>query len=62
MKKFEITFHKPGSRIFSANIILTATKSADEVKNYYTSKGYEVAGVSEFYGLIKPGQPVYVLS
>ena len=62
MKKFEITFHKPGSDIFSANIIQTATKSAEDVKDYYTFKGYEVAGVSEFYGLIKPGQPVYILS
>lgn len=62
MKKFEITFRKPGSNIFSANIILTATKSADEVKDYYTSKGYEVLGVDEFHGLIKPGQAVYTLS
>ena len=62
MKKFEITFRKPGSNIFSANIILTATKSADEVKDYYTSKGYEVLGVDEFHGLIKPSQPVYTLS
>lgn len=62
MKKFEITFRKPGSSVFSANIIQTATKSADDIRDYYTSKGYEVAGVSEFYGLIKPGQPVYVLS
>lgn len=56
MKKFEITFRKGNSDIYSVNIAIA--KSADQATAYYTAKGYEVIGCCEFSGMIKPGQPI----
>ena len=56
MTKFEITFHKGNSDIYSANIAIA--KSAEQATAYYTAEGYEVIGCNEFHGMIKPGQPI----
>lgn len=56
MTKFEITFRKGNSDIYSANIVIA--KSAEQATAYYTAEGYEVIGCSEFHGMIKPGQPI----
>lgn len=56
MTKFEITFRKGNSDIYSANIAIA--KSAEQATAYYTAEGYEVIGCTEFAGMIKPGQPI----
>lgn len=58
MKNFEITFTRAAwDGIYSANIV--RAESAEIARAYYEqTEGTQVAGVSEFHGTPKPGQPI----